>query len=83
MPKALTWVMKKTMLHEPRFGGYTELWALLADVKLEESGSYVAPWGRIERLNRKDLREALGDESENGVGEKFVRWAERETAKFM
>jgi NAD(P)-dependent dehydrogenase (short-subunit alcohol dehydrogenase family) len=82
LPAALAWVLRTMVLYPARFGAYTELWALLGEVGIEASGSYVAPWGRVERMNREDLRTALEDGSESGVGARFLGWVERETEKF-
>jgi NAD(P)-dependent dehydrogenase (short-subunit alcohol dehydrogenase family) len=45
---AVTIFLVKHVLHEPRFGAYTELYAgLSTDIGLENNGAYVIPWGRV------------------------------------
>ncbi|RAO73527.1 uncharacterized protein BHQ10_009539 [Talaromyces amestolkiae] len=72
------------MLHHPRFGAYTELFAGLSpEIKAEQTGSYIIPWGRIS-VPRKDLLEAMRSREEGGSGiaAAFWSWCETETAKY-
>lgn len=72
------------MLHHPRFGAYTELFAGLShEIKAEQTGSYIIPWGRI-FVPRKDLLEAMKSREEGGSGTAaaFWSWCETETAKY-
>ncbi|EPS27392.1 hypothetical protein PDE_02335 [Penicillium oxalicum 114-2] len=72
------------MLHHPRFGAYTELFAGLShEIKAEQAGSYIIPWGRIS-VPRKDLLKAMKSREEGGSGTAaaFWSWCETETAKY-
>ncbi|KAI1427072.1 hypothetical protein F5Y12DRAFT_783444 [Xylaria sp. FL1777] len=70
------------MIHDPVFGGYTELYAgLSSDLKIEHNGTYVIPWGRRRpdsEITRKDILNAMAPESEGGLGyaKKFWEWCE-------
>ncbi|KAK3312514.1 hypothetical protein B0H66DRAFT_525581 [Apodospora peruviana] len=85
-PAPVMFVMNRVMLSKPIFGAYTELFAGLSpEVTLEESGSYIIPWGRV-RANaatgRQDLIKAGGSEAEGGLGygEKLWKWCEEKWA---
>ncbi|GKT66215.1 short-chain dehydrogenase [Colletotrichum tofieldiae] len=81
---ALAMLFINPVLHEPKFGGYTELYAGLSpDISLENNGAYVIPWGRIrpdEDCPRKDILKALKPEAEGGLGyaTKFWDWCEEQ-----
>ncbi|GAW19585.1 hypothetical protein ANO14919_090730 [Xylariales sp. No.14919] len=72
------------MLHDPVFGGYTELYAGLSpDLKIEHNGTYVIPWGRRRpdsEITRRDIVKAMAPESEGGLGyaKKFWEWCEEQ-----
>ncbi|KAH8804767.1 putative steroid dehydrogenase [Xylogone sp. PMI_703] len=73
------------LMHHPRYGAYTELWAgLSGDLKIEDGGKYVLPWGRLHPKPRKDLVAALKtkDEGGTGVAEGFVRFCDEKIAAF-
>ncbi|KAK4209032.1 putative oxidoreductase [Rhypophila decipiens] len=85
-PAPVMCVMNRVMLSEPIFGAYTQLFAGLSpEVTLEESGSYIIPWGRV-RANaatgRKDLIKAGYSRAEGGLGygEKLWKWCEEKWA---
>jgi len=86
---APTWmkVLSVPLLHQPRMGAYTELWAGLApELKLDtHNGAYVVPWGRLHPSPRKDLLDALEREVEggSGVSEEFWEWCEQQTKDYM
>jgi retinol dehydrogenase-12 len=72
------------MLHHPKFGAYTELYAgLSADISPEGNGLYVIPWGRI-FVPRQDLVDAMKSKEEGGTGNAaaFWEWCEAETARY-
>ena len=77
------------LLHEPRFGGYTELYAGLSpDITLENNGSYVIPWGRLrpdKGCPRKDILNAMTPEEDGGLGygKKFWEWCELKWKQFI
>lgn len=79
----------KPMLHEPRFGGYTELFAGLSpEVTLERNGAYVIPWGRIREgrdCSRKDNVKAMTPKEEGGLGYdcRLWDWCEEQWRPFV
>ncbi|KAI0424824.1 hypothetical protein F5Y09DRAFT_323399 [Xylaria sp. FL1042] len=72
------------MIHDPVYGGYTNLYAGLSpDLKIEHNGTYVIPWGRRRpdsEIMRKDILKAMALESEGGLGyaKKFWEWCEEQ-----
>lgn len=80
-------VLSAPLLHHPRMGAYTELWAGLApELTLEDhGGAYVVPWGRVHPAPRVDLLNALKSKDEGGSGRarEFWEWCERQTADYM
>ncbi|KAI1344137.1 hypothetical protein F5Y15DRAFT_410988 [Xylariaceae sp. FL0016] len=71
--------------YPPINGACTELFAGLSDeVKLESSGGWIIPWGRISNI-RKDLLEGSKPESEGGSGiaQKFWEWSEAQTSPYL
>ncbi|PVH78302.1 NAD(P)-binding protein [Cadophora sp. DSE1049] len=76
---ALTMFFVKPLLHEAKFGAYTELFAGLAEGV--ENGAYVVPWGRVRpdaESPRKDILNAMKTIEEGGLGygKKFWEWCE-------
>ncbi|MCJ1378593.1 hypothetical protein MMC17_001692 [Xylographa soralifera] len=75
------------LLHRPRLGAYTELWAGLApELTLENhGGAYVVPWGRLHPAPREDLLNALKDKTDGGSGraKEFWEWCQSQTADYM
>ncbi|KAE9380172.1 putative oxidoreductase,short chain dehydrogenase [Stipitochalara longipes BDJ] len=86
---ALTMFFIKHVLHEPRFGAYTELYAGLSrDIGLKNNGAYVIPWGRVrgdEGCPRKDILNAMLPEDEGGLGyaTKLWEWCEMKWKPFI
>ncbi|KAF4978466.1 hypothetical protein FZEAL_5152 [Fusarium zealandicum] len=78
----------KRVLHDTKFGGYTELYpGLSPEISIEHNGGYVIPWGRIEpdeECPRKDIIEAMTPEAEGGLGycTKFWDWCEEQARPF-
>ncbi|KAI8953890.1 short-chain dehydrogenase [Xylaria longipes] len=75
----------KLMGHPPINGAYTELYAGLSpDITMEETGSWVIPFGRIAEI-RKDLQEAALPEAEggNGTAAKFWDWTEEQVKQYI
>lgn len=69
------------ILHETRFGAYTQLRAGLPDVK--ENGPYFIPWGRIrtdKQTIRKDIIKAMTPDENGGLGcgKRFWDWCEKQ-----
>ncbi|KAH8895588.1 NAD(P)-binding protein [Thozetella sp. PMI_491] len=82
----LTRTMVSVVLHEPRYGAYSNLWAgLSAEVKLEDSGRYGIPWGRWHPGPKKDLLHSLKSEEEGGSGlaAQFWEWCDDQTKAFL
>jgi NAD(P)-dependent dehydrogenase (short-subunit alcohol dehydrogenase family) len=76
--------MDTFMLHPAIFGGYTELFAACSpDITSSQSGSYIAPWGRI-LPQRADIAAGMKNEKDGGTGiaAKFWEFCEEETSKY-
>jgi NAD(P)-dependent dehydrogenase (short-subunit alcohol dehydrogenase family) len=76
-------VITYPLLHNPKFGAYTELWAGLSDdLNVDNNGAYVVPWGRLHRGPRKDIMDALKTTDDGGTGQasKFWEWCENQSA---
>ncbi|TQS32900.1 hypothetical protein Golomagni_06772, partial [Golovinomyces magnicellulatus] len=70
--------------YPPVYGAYTELFcALSPKLTIENSGAWVAPWGRLHQL-RPDLHVATKSESQGGNGHsnKFWKWSEGQVAQY-
>jgi NAD(P)-dependent dehydrogenase (short-subunit alcohol dehydrogenase family) len=77
--------MAYPLLYASKMGAYTELWAGLSpDLKTEDNGCYILPWGRVYHNPRDDLLGALKVEDEGGTGEAkaFWDWCENQTSKY-
>ncbi|KAI5865337.1 hypothetical protein GGS23DRAFT_603929 [Durotheca rogersii] len=75
----------KLITHPPINGSYTMLYAGLSpEVTLENTGSFIIPFGRI-HPPRKDLELAAKPVSEggNGTGPKFWEWCEEQVKAFV
>jgi NAD(P)-dependent dehydrogenase (short-subunit alcohol dehydrogenase family) len=73
------------LLHDPKMGAYTELWAGLSpDVKLEDGGRFAIPWGRWHPEPRKDILESFKTKEEGGTGlaAQFWAWCEEQTMAY-
>ncbi|RWA09886.1 hypothetical protein EKO27_g5207 [Xylaria grammica] len=81
-PRIPLLLMKLTILHKPVFGAYTMLYAGLSpDIKKENNGIFVYPWGRLvpdHAVVRQDILHAMGREEEGGLGlgKKLWQWCE-------
>ncbi|EJT72926.1 hypothetical protein GGTG_09777 [Gaeumannomyces tritici R3-111a-1] len=81
----VTKVLNRTLHHPPVYGAYTELWAGLSpEVGLEQSGQWVAPWGRFETI-RDDIAQATKhvEEGGTGIGLKFWEWTEEQVKPYL
>lgn len=78
-PSRFMAVANRLFLYDPRFGGYTELYAGFSpDITMENNGAYILPFGRVqpeEQIGRPDILEKLKAEEDN-LGENFWRWCE-------
>jgi NAD(P)-dependent dehydrogenase (short-subunit alcohol dehydrogenase family) len=84
----IPWVKKlcSPILHEPKMGSYTELWAGLSqDVKSEDGGRYAVPWGRWHPSPRQDILKSLMTQEEGGTGlaAEFWAWCEKQTEEYI
>lgn len=73
------------LLHHPKKGAYTELWAgLSVDLKIEDGGKYVVPWGRLHPNPRPDLLATMKSKEEggNGVAAGFMEFMDKAIADF-
>ncbi|EED22799.1 steroid dehydrogenase, putative [Talaromyces stipitatus ATCC 10500] len=78
-------ILAGPLLHHARKGAYTELWAGLSpDLKIEDNGKYVVPWGRLHPNPRQDLLATMKskDEGGNGVAAIFLEFADKQIADF-
>ncbi|KAJ5375044.1 Glucose/ribitol dehydrogenase [Penicillium concentricum] len=88
-PAAIMFVLNKVLLSDAIYGAYTELYAgLSSDITLENSGSYIIPWGRIrpnEATPRQDLIKAGDSKEEGGLdyGNKFWAWCEEKWNSYV
>ncbi|EMC94578.1 hypothetical protein BAUCODRAFT_25740 [Baudoinia panamericana UAMH 10762] len=67
-------------------GAYTELWAGLSEeVKLDDSGRYVMPFGRWHPGQRADIELALRSKDEGGSGRaaEFWDWCAEQTRNYV
>jgi retinol dehydrogenase-12 len=77
--------MFKWILYPAIFGAYTELYAACSPaITSSKNGAYLAPWGRIYDV-RSDIAAGIKSKQEGGTGEaeRFWRWCEKESAKFV
>ncbi|KAH8177886.1 short chain dehydrogenase domain-containing protein [Sarocladium implicatum] len=83
------WLLRtpvKILLHPPKYGAYSELWAgLSTQVKADDGGRYGIPWGRWHPGQREDLLESLKpkDEGGSGIAADFWDWCEERTDEFV
>lgn len=78
-------VAMKPVMHEPKLGAYTALWAgLSGDVKVEDGGRYGIPWGRWHTAPREDVLAGLQETKDGGTGlaGDFWKWCEVQTRDF-
>jgi len=72
-------LMMKLVMHEPKMGAYTGLWAGLSpEVKLDDGGRYGLPWGRWDTDPKKEILESMKTKEEGGTGlsAEFWTWCE-------
>ncbi|KAJ5687270.1 hypothetical protein N7536_009889 [Penicillium majusculum] len=77
------------LLHEAKFGAYTELYAgLSSEITLEKNGAYIIPWGRIrpdKDCPRRDIVTAMTPTEDGGLGypTRFWEWCEQQWKPFV
>lgn len=68
-------VGQKPILYEARYGALTELYAgLSTDIKIEQTGAWIQPWGRITK-GRSDLEDAQ-------LAQKYWDWCEQQVKDY-
>lgn len=82
-PALAMWLINP-LLHPPKFGAYTQLYAGLSpEVSLDHNGAYVIPWGIIRPDNdcpRQDIIKAMTSTEQGGLGygKLFWDWCEEQ-----
>ncbi|KAJ5835441.1 Short-chain dehydrogenase/reductase SDR [Penicillium robsamsonii] len=74
------------LLYGPRFGAYTAIWsAFTGDLKIEDGGKYILPWGRIHPCPRDDLLRAMKGKEEGGTGvaAAFIQYCDKQIVAFL
>jgi retinol dehydrogenase 12 len=69
----------------PVYGAYTEIFAAFSsDVKLEDSGRYIIPWGRFGTIpDHVAAGMRPQDNGEPGLSSKFWNWCEGAVQGFL
>ncbi|CAG8892126.1 unnamed protein product [Penicillium egyptiacum] len=73
-------------LYAPRFGAYTAIWSAFAgDLKIDDGGKYILPWGRVHPRPRDDLLRAMKGKEEGGTGiaAAFIQYCDSQIAGFL
>ncbi|KAI1152768.1 hypothetical protein F4825DRAFT_299974 [Nemania diffusa] len=85
MGPAVTCMLRKTLLHPPRYGAYTNVFAGLSpEVTLQKSGQFVAPWGQFRNVS-KEMLEGSKPTSQggNGTAMEFWDWSEAQIKAYL
>ncbi|KAI9172654.1 2,2-dialkylglycine decarboxylase [Paramyrothecium foliicola] len=70
----MSWLLKWTMLYPPKFGAYTTIFAAFSpSITLENTGAFVAPWGRFWQMSAEKAS-AAKRKSEGGKGTAKEFW---------
>ncbi|KAI0017757.1 hypothetical protein F4780DRAFT_573617 [Xylariomycetidae sp. FL0641] len=78
----MTCILRKTLLHPPKMGAYTVIYAALSpEVTMDKSGRFIAPWGQLWKVS-KELEAATKPRSEGGTADsaEFWAWTENQMA---
>lgn len=73
-----TLLLRKTVLHPPVYGAYTNIFAGFSpEITLENSGTHVAPWGQFWKVS-KDMQDAAKPKTQGGTGiaSEFWEWCD-------
>lgn len=81
LPQFLVKAFGPLITHPAIYGGYTELFAAVAPIPFEKTGSFVAPWGRLRHI-RQDIQAGIDDTSAESVGERLLKWVEATTKPY-
>ncbi|KAG6003908.1 hypothetical protein E4U21_001586 [Claviceps maximensis] len=79
-------IVMKLIGYPPRYGAYTELYSGWSpDIKMEQGGMFVIPWGRDgNSVLRSDVRKAIDEPSshEASAMRRFWEWSDKETSQY-
>ncbi|KAI1195136.1 hypothetical protein F5X97DRAFT_309092 [Nemania serpens] len=84
-PSFLRSLMRATLLHPPIYGAYTCLFAAFSsEITLENSGTYIAPWGQLWKVAPEMARagRSLAD-CGDGTAKEFWEWTEAQVDKYI
>ncbi|KAI1108111.1 hypothetical protein F5Y14DRAFT_437401 [Nemania sp. NC0429] len=78
-------LMRATLLHPPVYGAYTCLFAAFSsEVTLENSGTYIAPWGQLWKLAPEMARAGRSlEDCGDGTAKAFWEWTEAQVQKYI
>ncbi|PGH26792.1 hypothetical protein AJ80_01558 [Polytolypa hystricis UAMH7299] len=82
----MTAILNHTILHDTRFGAYTELFAGLSPTITEaQNGAYIGPWGRMDNKRPTGMAASLKSKEEGGSGNaaEVWEWCERKIKEYM
>ncbi|KAI1112124.1 hypothetical protein F5Y14DRAFT_283275 [Nemania sp. NC0429] len=78
MGPLVTCMLQKTLLHPPRYGAYTNVFAGFSpEATMEKSGQFVGPWGKFRNVSN-EMVEGSKPRSQggNGTAQEFWSWSE-------
>ncbi|KAI5459708.1 hypothetical protein BGZ63DRAFT_415217 [Mariannaea sp. PMI_226] len=80
-----SFLLRHTVLHPPVFGAYTELFSGLSPkITLENSGTFIAPWGRLWQLSPEVAKAAKREvNGGNDTAKQFWEWCEEQVRPFI
>ncbi|KAI0123776.1 hypothetical protein BJ170DRAFT_674699 [Xylariales sp. AK1849] len=81
----MSFLLRKTVLHPPVYGAYTNLFAGVSpEITLEKSGSYVAPWGKLWQVS-DDMIKASKTKVEGGteIAKSFWEWTDVQVRPYL
>ncbi|KAI1191958.1 hypothetical protein F5B17DRAFT_380233 [Nemania serpens] len=84
-PSLVRSFLRATLLHPPVYGAYTCLFAAFSsEITLENSGTYVAPWGQLWKVAPAMARagRSLAD-CGDGTAKEFWEWTEAQVKKYI
>jgi NAD(P)-dependent dehydrogenase (short-subunit alcohol dehydrogenase family) len=79
-------ILVSPLLYSARMGAYTELYGGLSDeLKIDDGGCYIIPWGRKHPSPRPDLLKSLKPKELGGtsVAQEFVAWCDEKIRDYM
>ncbi|KAK8029893.1 hypothetical protein PG993_011184 [Apiospora rasikravindrae] len=81
----MTCILRKTLLHPPVFGAYTNLFAAFSpQVTLEKSGTFIAPWGQFWDVSPQMLAGAkTRAEGGTNIAGDFWGWTEAQVKPYL